>query len=351
MNFLRYSTFPFTLLYYLVVWCRNKLYDIGFLSSKKYAIPTIGVGNLVVGGAGKSPTIEYLIRLLSPSFKVSTLSRGYGRKTKGFIQATEFSSPIEIGDEPTQFKQKFPLVNVVVSENRQLGMEHLVNDAQVVLLDDAFQHRKVKLGLSILLFDYNTLFQKDWLLPMGNMREPISAKDRADIILITKTPKLFSPMERRRLQSAFKINPKQHLFFSYLNYSNPLPLNSEQPAFDAALTTANTVVLALTGIANPALFLNHISAKNYKNIIPFSFPDHHEFSKKDFEKIKKAFAEINAANKIIFTTEKDAMRLKYSKHISILAGLPIFYIPIEAEIHEQDKVKFDQLILKYVSAS
>ena len=155
MNFLRYSTFPFTLLYYLVVWCRNKLYDIGFLSSKKYLVPTIGVGNLVVGGAGKGPTIEYLIRLLSPSFKVSTLSRGYGRKTKGFIQATEFSSPIEIGDEPTQFKQKFPLVNVVVSENRQLGMEHLVNDAQVVLLDDAFQHRKVKLGLSILLFDYN----------------------------------------------------------------------------------------------------------------------------------------------------------------------------------------------------
>ena len=215
MNFLRYSTFPFTLLYYLVVWCRNKLYDLDFLSSKKYEIPTIGVGNLVVGGAGKSPTIEYLIRLLSPSFKVSTLSRGYGRKTKGFIQATEFSSPIEIGDEPTQFKQKFPLVNVVVSENRQLGMEHLVNDAQVVLLDDAFQHRKVKLGLSILLFDYNTLFQKEWLLPMGNMREPISAKDRADIILITKTPKLFSPMERRRLQSTFKINPKQHLFFSY----------------------------------------------------------------------------------------------------------------------------------------
>jgi tetraacyldisaccharide 4'-kinase len=158
-------------------------------------------------------------------------------------------------------------------------------------------------------------------------------------------------MERRRLQSAFKINPKQHLFFSYLNYSNPLPLNSEKTAFDAALATTNTAVLALTGIANPALFLNHISAKNYKNIIPFSFPDHHEFSKKDFEKIKKAFAEINAANKIIFTTEKDAMRLKYSKHISILAGLPIFYIPIEAEIHEQDKVKFDQLILKYVSAS
>jgi tetraacyldisaccharide 4'-kinase len=221
----------------------------------------------------------------------------------------------------------------------------------VVLLDDAFQHRKVKLGLSILLFDYNTLFQKDWLLPMGNMREPISAKDRADIILITKTPKLFSPMERRRLQSTFKINPKQHLFFSYLNYSNPLPLNSEQTAFDAALATTNTAVLALTGIANPTLFLNHISAKNYKNIIPFSFPDHHDFSEKDFEKIKKVFAEINAVNKIIFTTEKDAMRLKYSKHIAILAGLPIFYIPIEAEIHEQDKVKFDQLILKYVSAS
>ena len=348
MNFLRYSTFPFTLLYYLVVWCRNKLYDVGFLSSKKYDIPTIGVGNLVVGGAGKSPTIEYLIRLLSPTFKVSTLSRGYGRKTKGFIQANEFSSPIEIGDEPTQFKQKFPLVHVLVSENRQLGMEHLANDAQVVLLDDAFQHRKVKLGLSILLFDYNALFQKDWLLPMGNMREPISSKDRADIILITKTPKLFSPMERRRVLSFFKTNPKQHLFFSYLNYSNPLPLNSTQAALNSALATANTAVLALTGIANPVLFLNHISTKNYKNIIPFSFPDHHDFTEKDFQKIKKAFAEITTVQKIILTTEKDAMRLKYSKHHAMIEDLPIYYIPIEAEIHEQDKVKFDQLILKYV---
>jgi tetraacyldisaccharide 4'-kinase len=351
MNFLRFSTFPFTLLYYLVVWCRNKLYDVGFLSSKKYTIPTIGVGNLVVGGAGKSPTIEYLIRLLSPTFNVSTLSRGYGRKTKGFIQANEFSSPIEIGDEPTQFKQKFPLVHVLVSENRQLGMEHLSNDTQVVLLDDAFQHRKVTLGLSILLFDYNALFQKDWLLPMGNMREPISSKSRADIILITKTPKLFSPMERRRVLSFFKTNPKQHLFFSYLNYRNPVPLNSEQTAFDAALATTNTVVLALTGIANPALFLNHISAKNYKNTIPFSFPDHHDFSEKDFQKIKKAFAEITAVQKIILTTEKDAMRLKYSKHYAMIEHLPIYYIPIEAEIHEQDKVKFDQLILKYVRTS
>jgi len=339
------------MLYYLVVWCRNKLYDLNFLSSKKYTIPTIGVGNLVVGGAGKSPTIEYLIRLLSPTFKVSTLSRGYGRKTKGFIQANEFSSPIEIGDEPTQFKQKFPLVNVLVSENRQLGMEHLANDTQVVLLDDAFQHRKVKLGLSILLFDYNALFQKDWLLPMGNMREPISSKERADIILITKTPKLFSPMERRRVLSSFKINPKQHLFFSYLNYSNPVPLNSNQASLDAGSASTNTAVLALTGIANPTLFLNHISAKNYKNIIPFSFPDHHDFSEKDFQKIKKTFAEITAVHKIILTTEKDAMRLKYSKYHAMIEDLPIFYIPIEAEIHEQDKVKFDQLILKHVRTS
>ena len=155
-------------------------------------------------------------------------------------------------------------------------------------------------------------------------------------------------MERRRVLSTFKINPKQHLFFSYLNYSNPVSLNGDQSAEDAGLAPTNTAVLALTGIANPDLFLNHIAAKNYKNITPFSFPDHHDFSEKDFQKIKKAFAEITAVQKIILTTEKDAMRLKYSKHHAMIEDLPIYYIPIEAEIHEQDKVKFDQLILKYV---
>jgi tetraacyldisaccharide 4'-kinase len=340
MKFLRYSTFPFAILYWLVVAIRNKLYDLGILTSKSYRIPNIGVGNLVVGGSGKSPIIEYLVKLLSPHHKVATLSRGYGRKTSGFIEATAFSTPNEIGDEPTQFKQKFPDLNVVVSENRQLGMEHLIDNNDVVLLDDAFQHRKVKLGLSILLFDYNTMFEKDWMLPMGNRREPISAKERADIIVITKTPDFFS-----------KVNTKQHLFFSFLKYGELQAINTTQVALKFAQVETNTSILALSGIANPTLFHNYIQSRKFKNIVPITFPDHHEFSAKDFQKINMEFDELTGLRKIILTTEKDAMRLKFSENYKLIMDLPIYYIPIEAEMHETDKEKFDRLILKYVRAN
>ena len=351
MKFLRYSTFPFAILYWLVVAIRNKLYDLKILTSKSYRIPNIGVGNLVVGGSGKSPIIEYLVKLLSPHHKVATLSRGYGRKTSGFIEATAFSTPNEIGDEPTQFKQKFPDLNVVVSENRQLGMDHLIDNNDVVLLDDAFQHRKVKLGLSILLFDYNTMFEKDWMLPMGNRREPISAKERADIIMITKTPDFFSPIERRRISSLFKVNTKQHLFFSFLKYGEMLVLNTTQAELKINQLSNNTSIIALSGIANPTLFHNYIQSKKFKKIVPIIFPDHHDFSAKDFQKINLAFDELTRANKIILTTEKDAMRLKFSENYKLIMDLPIYYIPIEAEMHESDKEKFDQLILKYVSSN
>ncbi len=351
MKFLRYSTFPFAILYWLVVAIRNKLYDLGILTSKSYRIPNIGVGNLVVGGAGKSPIIEYLVKLLAPEHRVATLSRGYGRKTSGFIEATAFSTPSEIGDEPTQFKQKFPNLNVVVSENRQLGMDHLIDNNDVVLLDDAFQHRKVKLGLSILLFDYNTMFEKDWMLPMGNRREPISAKERADVIVITKTPDFFSPIERRRISSLFKINAQQHLFFSYLKYGDMRVLNTTQAELKINQLSTNTRIVALSGIANPALFHNYIQSKKFKSITPITFQDHHEFSVKDFQKINQVFDELAGESKIILTTEKDAMRLKFSENYKMIIDLPIYYIPIEAEMHESDKLNFDQLILKYVNAN
>lgn len=351
MKFLRYSTFPFAILYWLVVVIRNKLYDWEILTSKSYRIPNIGVGNLVVGGSGKSPIIEYLVKLLLPDHRVATLSRGYGRKTSGFIEANAFSTPTEIGDEPTQFKQKFPNVKVVVSENRQLGMDHLIDNSDVVLLDDAFQHRKVKLGLSILLFDYNTMFENDWMLPMGNRREPISAKERADVIVITKTPDIFSPMERRRISSLFKINAKQHLFFSFLKYGEMRVLNATQAELKINQIPTETSVIALSGIANPALFHNYIQSKKFKKITPITFQDHHEFSVRDFQKINEVFDELASERKIILTTEKDAMRLKFSENYKMISNLPIYYIPIEAEMHENDKVKFDQIILKYVRAN
>ncbi len=351
MKFLRNISFPIAIIYWIVISLRNLLFDWGILKSKTYSIPTIGVGNLMVGGTGKSPTIEYLIRLLKDEFKIATLSRGYGRKSKGFIEASALSSSEEIGDEPTQFKQKFNEVTVAVSENRGKGLLKLQDNYDAVLLDDAFQHRSVNLGLSILLFDYNKVFEKDWMLPFGNLREPISGMDRAQIILITKTPKIFSPMERRRVESKLNIKSNQHIFYSYLKYVELKPLHESHPIKTFNDLDKRTQVLVLTGIADPTLFLNYIDTMKVKNIVHVKYADHYMYKKADIEKLKKSFGAIDADKKIIITTEKDAMRLLHPKFENLIIDLPIYYVPIESEIQEKDKEEFDNLILNYVRTS
>lgn len=347
MRFIRLILFPVAIIYWIFILIRNKCYDWGVCKSVAASVPTISVGNLSVGGAGKSPTVEYLIRLLQGEFKIATLSRGYGRKTKGYIEANSLSSPEEIGDEPTQFKQKFNDVTVTVCEDRAIALSMLEKKQDVILMDDAYQHRKVKPGISILLFDYNKVFQSDWILPFGNLREPMRGMNRADVILITKTPKIFSPMERRRVEGKLTVLPHQKIFYSYLRYGNLVPLQKHYPIKSFNDLDKKTQVVLLTGIADPTLLINYLNLK-LRNVTHLKYPDHHRFDQKDIKKLHNVYNSIESPNKIIITTEKDAMRLKHPKLESLLHEFPVYYLPIEAEIHEKDKEQFDKLIIDYV---
>ncbi len=351
MNFLRKISLPFALLYWLIIVFRNKLYDWQLFHSRTFHVPTISVGNINVGGTGKSPTVEYLIKLLKDEFNLSTLSRGYGRKTSGYIEASALSSPEEIGDEPTQFKQKFNDIKVVVDEDRTRALEKLQYECDLVLLDDAFQHRKVKVGLQILLFDYNKVFDKDWMLPFGNLREPISGLNRADIILITKTPKIFSPMERRRVESHLPNHHNKPIVFSYLRYGELKGLHESYPQRMLNQCDKKTQVILITGIADATLLVNYLESNKLKIAKHFRYADHYNYSTTEIGKWNSEYNNINGDNKIIITTEKDAMRLLHPKFENKLDELPIYYLPIESEIHEKDKEWFDNKVIEYVRTS
>jgi tetraacyldisaccharide 4'-kinase len=355
VKFLRIIAFPISILYGIIISLRNKLYDMGVFPSKEFVIPVISVGNLSVGGTGKTPHIEYLIRLLRTEFYIATLSRGYGRKTRGFILADTQSNASEIGDEPIQFKRKYSNIRVAVDVNRVKGILELQKNypsLQSILLDDAFQHRAVKPGLSIVLTDYSKLYVHDLIMPTGNLREFKSGIIRADIIVVTKCPVILLPIERKRLISEIKPMPHQHVYFSYIKYGDFLPLNGEQknPFPKEFYFERSYSILLLTGIANTAPLEYYLKDK-VKNIHKSKHPDHHHFTKKDIENVKKIFNNIAASNKIILTTEKDAMRLKSPEYTEALKELPVFYIPIEIDFHDKDKEQFNEQIVHYVRAN
>lgn len=355
MKILRILLFPFSIIYGLITAMRNKFYDWGIFASTEFDLPTISVGNLCVGGTGKTPHIEYMIRLLKPEFYIATLSRGYGRKTSGFILSDTQSTTRDIGDEPLQFKKKFSGLRVAVDEKRVRGVKKLIENypsLQTILLDDAFQHRPVKPGLSIVLTDFHKLYTNDYVLPTGSLREFRSGANRADIIVVTKCPQILLPIERKRLISEIKPKAYQHIYFSYIRYGDFIPVYGEglNPLSKEYYFERNYSVVLLTGIANSKTLEYYLSGK-VKNIIFAKFPDHHYFSKSDLENIKKIFDTIVSGNKIILTTEKDAMRLKTPDNSEILKGLPIFYVPIEIELHDKDKDEFNEQILHYVRAN
>ena len=359
MKNIRYLLLPLSILYRWVTWFYHQLYNKGILHSRRFRIPVISVGNLTTGGTGKTPHVEYLVRLLLRSEegffdRVATLSRGYGRATTGFILADEKSTAIEIGDEPRQMKQKFENIFVAVDENRVHGIDQLltmVPGLNVVLLDDAFQHRRVKPGLSILLRDFQGVSRKHLMLPAGDLREPLSGAKRADIIIVTNSPKMLSPHERRRIKDILRPTEDQALLFSYVAYDDLIPALGSHEHIMANKTfyfEREYAILLITGIADP-LPLKEYYGQNIGELIHMRFSDHHEFTMVDIQRIQKKFDNIANESKIILTTEKDAMRLAIPGVAKAFENLPIFYLPIKIRFQDDDGEKFNKQIIDYVT--
>ena len=339
---------PFSWLYAIVLNIRHWLYDIGVLKSRSFSVPTICVGNLALGGTGKTPHTEYLIRLLKDKMNVAVLSRGYGRTSKGFVLADESLSYENIGDEPLQYRLKFNNITVAVDEDRCDGVDHLMAMEQtpdVILLDDAYQHRKIKPGLNILLTEYYNIYKKDMLLPAGHLRDVKSAAKRADIVIVTKSPRVLLPYDKRDVVSLIDTKPYQKIFFTYIDFQVLTPIN--QTAKDTPLQNVKSIYL-FCGIANPYPLEDHLKRK-YNTLITNYFSDHHSYSDEDINMILDGYSSVIGKNKIIVTTEKDLMRLTNSSYLNRFENVPLFTIPIEVRFNDgKEEEIFNNLILNYV---
>ncbi len=340
---------PLSWAYGLGIKLRNTLFDIGVLKSRAFQIPVISVGNITVGGSGKTPHVEYLANLLKKDFRVAVLSRGYKREGKGFVLANAKTTMPEIGDEPFQMKQKFPDVTVAVDRKRCHGIEQLMtNDDRldVVLLDDAFQHRYVKPGINILLVDYHRLIVYDRLLPAGRLREPQEGKDRADIVIVTKCPHDLKPMEYRVITKALNLYPYQHLYFTTLEYDRLRPVFNHQGGSLAIGDISRYHVLLLTGIASPQQ-LEHDLSPLAPHLKPLTFSDHHLFKSKDVQLINETFAALPSP-KTIVTTEKDAARLLTVEGLSNEVRANLYVLPVRIAFMQDQQESFNHQIIDYV---
>jgi len=340
---------PLSWCYGLVVKLRNFLFETGALKSRSFTVPVIAVGNITVGGTGKTPHVEYLVDLLKNQFNVAVLSRGYKRKSKGFIIAQQDTPVHEIGDEPYQMKQKFPSVTIAVDKKRCHGIDMLMdNDSKldVVLLDDAFQHRYVKPGVNILLVDYHRLIIYDTLLPAGRLRESLDGKDRADIVIVTKCPKELKPMEYRVITKAMHLYPYQRLYFSTLEYDALKPVFTKEHGMKALSDMKEYHTLLLTGIGSPKQ-LEHDLSPVIADITPMTFSDHHQFRKKDVALINETF-EAMPSPKCIITTEKDVTRLKCADGLSDEVRKNIYMLPVRIVFMQDQEQTFNQQIIGYV---
>ena len=340
---------PFSWIYGSIVRFRNWLFDIGLKKSKSFSIPIISVGNITVGGSGKTPHVEYLIRLLHDKAKIAVLSRGYKRKSHGYVLANESTTMPEIGDEPFQMHKKFSDIYVAVDAKRARGIENLQNDeaskdVDVVLLDDAFQHRYVKPGINILLVDYHRLIIYDKMLPAGRLREPLSGKNRADIVIITKCPKDLKPMEFRVLTKAMDLYPFQKLYFTSIDYDTPKGVFEEKQIELDKLQDYH--VLLLTGIASPKQ-MEHDLKPMTKDITNLSFGDHHSFKGKDIDRINDTF-ESMPEPRIIITTEKDAVRLRETEGLYEKVKSNMYELPIKVSFMLDQQDNFNEKIISYV---
>lgn len=341
---IRILLFPFSLVYALIVTIRNWLFDKGILRSSAFSLPIICVGNLAVGGTGKSPMVEWLIRLLKDQYPIAVLSRGYKRKTRGYALANASSTALDIGDEPMQFHSKFPDVTIAVGEERIVAIPQLLHDrpaTRAIILDDAFQHRTVRAGLNVLLTDYSNLFTRDWWLPSGDLRDAPSSCRRAGIIVVTKCPPGLDEEERRAIVT--EIGPRnQQVFFSSIRYGQPYHIMESARTM---LIDDTVEVLLVTGIANPAPLKQWLD-QHSRTYYEIAYGDHHIFTIDDLQSITRRFGTIQAEKKIILTTEKDAVRLIKFRHE--LEGLPFYVLPIAPGFLFGDEPRFTELILTFI---
>ena len=335
---------PFAILFWFAVVIRNWLYDKKIIKSVSFGLPLICVGNVAVGGTGKSPMVEYLVKHLKSRFKVATLSRGYKRKTKGYALAKNETTAIDIGDEPMQFHLKFPDVPVAVGEERLDAIPQLLHDrpeTQAIILDDAFQHRIVNAGLNILLTDYSNLFTRDFFLPTGDLRDQRSSSRRAQIIIVTKCKNNLTDEERTKIIKEINPLPHQHVFFTCISYGTPYHITKR----DFRFFDERTEVLLVAGIANPRPLKTFLEER-IEAYYMMSFSDHHIFSMQDWKDIQKRFDSIEAEKKIILTTEKDAMRLlKYSEEMN---GMPFYVLPIEHKFLFNQENEFNDIVIRFI---
>lgn len=336
---LPYILRPLSWLYGVVTMARNWLFDKNVLPVEEFDVPVVSVGNLTVGGTGKTPHVEYIAGMLGTSLKIAVLSRGYKRKTKGFILANSHSTPESIGDEPLQMYLKLgPRVKVAVCESRRKGIKEIIRqfpDTQLIILDDGFQHRYVKPKVNILLMDYSRPTYKDSLLPFGRLRESPLQICRADMVVVTKCPEGLPPIQYRIISKYLDLRPYQKLYFSSLSYGALTPVFPEDHPYSVELgqLTRKDAVLLVTGIANPRGFVRHFSNYPFRVRIAH-FPDHHDFSRADIEDLRNRFVSLKGERKIIITTEKDAVRLAYNPYFPVDLKHSTFFIPVRVRMLE-----------------
>ena len=341
----RIFLWPFAFLYRTGVAIRNFCYDKNIFKTSRFGLPIICVGNLSVGGTGKSPMVEYLVHLLQPEYQLATLSRGYKRRTQGYALANDNSTALDIGDEPMQFHVKFPEMAVAVGEKRVEAIPQLLHDkpdTDVIILDDAFQHRAMQAGLNILLTDYQNLFTRDYYLPYGKLRDLKSGYKRADIIVVTKCEKELSAENKQAVTNELQVLSHQKIFFTNIDYGQLYHIISKE----TIKITPATHIMLITGIAN-ANPLQAMFTKHTKHFRIMKFTDHHIYRIDDFQKIKKTFEAIEAKDKIIITTEKDAVR--FIKFKNEIGDLPMYVLPMQHQFLFSEEKAFQDLVTKYVA--
>ncbi|MEO6905689.1 MAG: tetraacyldisaccharide 4'-kinase [Ginsengibacter sp.] len=342
----RYVLMPFSLVYGGIILARNKLFDKNILRSATFDFPLICVGNLATGGTGKTPMVEYLVKILLQKYKIATLSRGYKRKTKGYLVSDKQTQAIDIGDEPMQIHQKFPEITVAVAEERVMGIPQLLiekPETEVIILDDAYQHREVNAGLNILLTDFNKLYTKDFLLPTGNLRDIKSSSKRADIIIVTKCKSNLNTKEKKSIIDELNPLSKQNVFFTKIEYESLYHLFTKEK-----FSLKNDMsLLVVCGIANPTPIKEFLKSKvSSFQILPYK--DHYNFHSEDVKKIKDRFSKIENTNKIILTTEKDAVRLL--KFEDELAQFPVYVLPMAHQFLFGAESTFQKIIFDFVNS-